>query len=82
MNAHNGVTVNEHGTWLQTLLLIAVTGLIVVTALTHAELLFWVALSANVVLMIWFLFDRKIWLACISAIAFFVTVLLTAKTLF
>jgi len=66
----------------QTISIVVVFCLLILTAIGNAELLFWFSLTAMFLLFVWCLFDRKVWLATVSGVAFAATVLLTAKSLF
>ena len=74
--------VNGSTTWMQTTAMVVVAILLVLTAYGDAKIMFAVSGVASVLLFIWLLAERKIWLAAITGVAFFGTVLMTSKVLF
>lgn len=76
------IQTNDTRTTIQIISLAIVIGLLILTAVGSAELMFSASLIAILVLFVWFLAERKVWLATISGLAFLATVLLTAKSLF
>ena len=72
----------ELKTAFQTTTLFVVLGLLVLAAYASIELVFLASLIATFLLFIWFLVERKTWLAVVSGLAFFVTVVTTSLPLF
>ncbi len=67
---------------LQIVSLLFVMGLLLLTSIGNAGLMFLVSVGAIFALSIWFLVDRKIWLAFVSSASFVASVLLLARSLF
>ena len=72
----------ELKTAFQTTTLFVVLGLLVLAAYASIELVFLASLIATFLLFIWFLVERKTWLAVVSGLAFVVTVVTTSLPLF
>lgn len=82
MESTRTVTVNDTKTFLQTLAVVLLLSLLALTSAGTIGPMLPATLVAMFLMFIWFLADRKAWLASITAIVFVVTVLLTAKALF
>lgn len=62
--------------------LIVVAVLLILTSLGNAMVLFWASIVAMFGLFVWFLSNRKVWLATVSGLTFAITVVATASKLF
>ena len=69
-------------TRMQTFSMVVVMALLILTSYGNAGLMFWLSLATMMLLSIWFLADRKIWLAVISSITFIACAFAVAKSLF
>ena len=72
----------RHRAVMEAFSLIAVIGLLLLTAYGDAVVMFFVSLAALLLLFVWFLASRKTWLAVISGLTFLVCALFGAKPLF
>ena len=75
-------TEDDLTTRMQVVSLLIVLGLLLLTSYGNAGLMYMCSLGAVFALAIWFVVDRRMWLAFLSSVTFAVGVLFFAKSLF
>ena len=73
---------NEFKSRMQVASLISALALLLLTSYGNAGVMFLVSLGAILAMAVWFLADRKMWLAIVSAVAFVAGVLCFSKVCF